>query len=70
VADLDSEGGRFHGDNTGVFHFGFDRAALEQSCAQAGFSELSVDIATEISKPDVSGLPTRFTVFLLTAKKG
>lgn len=70
VADLDSEGGRFHGDNTGVFHFGFDRAALEQSCAQAGFSELSVDTATEISKPDASGRPSRFTVFLLTARKG
>lgn len=25
IADLDSEEGRFHEDNTGVFHFGFDR---------------------------------------------
>jgi len=25
IADLDEEGGRFHGNNNGVFHFGFDR---------------------------------------------
>jgi len=71
VADLDSEGGRFHGDdNTGVFHFGFDRAALSLSAAQTGFNELSVETATEIIKPDASGRPSRFTVFLLTARKG
>jgi Methylase involved in ubiquinone/menaquinone biosynthesis len=71
VADLDSEGGRFHGDdNTGVFHFGFDRAALSLSAAQAGFVELNIDTATEIIKPDASGRPSRFTVFLLTARKG
>jgi ubiquinone/menaquinone biosynthesis C-methylase UbiE len=70
VADLDSEGGRFHGDNTGVFHFGFDRAALSLSAAQTGFNELSVETATEIVKPDASGRPSRFTVFLLTARKG
>ena len=30
IADLDSDGGRFHEDSTGVFHPGFDRAVLVQ----------------------------------------
>lgn len=28
IADLDSDGGRFHESNDGVFHFGFDRAEI------------------------------------------
>jgi len=37
IADLDSEDGSFHSDNTGVFHYGFDREALRKVAQKAGF---------------------------------
>ncbi|MDD2465422.1 MAG: class I SAM-dependent methyltransferase [Desulfobulbus sp.] len=70
VADLDQEGGRFHEDNTGVFHFGFDRKQLQQSFSRAGFSEINVHTATQIVKPDSQHNAARFSVFLLTGLKG
>jgi hypothetical protein len=70
LADLDAEGGQFHEDNTGVFHFGFDRAALRSLCLDAGFVEVADLTATEIEKPDRNGALRRFPVFLLIARKG
>lgn len=70
LADLDAEGGQFHEDNTGVFHFGFDRAALRSLCLEAGFVDVADQTATEIEKPDRNGAPRRFPVFLLIARKG
>src|SRR5512145_640917 len=37
IADLDTEDGDFHSDNTGVEHFGFDRGALMQLFFAKGF---------------------------------
>lgn len=70
VADLDDEGGRFHGDNTGVFHFGFQRDALRSWFAEAGFVDMVDDTAAEIVKDDDAGAPARFSVFLMTGRKG
>ncbi|MBD3790310.1 MAG: class I SAM-dependent methyltransferase [Campylobacterales bacterium] len=64
IADLDIEDGSFHSDNTGVFHHGFDREALEVIAEKAGFKEIKFDTASTISKPHRD-----FTVFLMTAKK-
>ncbi len=64
IADLDSEDGSFHSDNTGVFHYGFQREALEQIAKEAGFSRIRFDTASTINKPHRD-----FTVFLLTAYK-
>ena len=64
LADLDSEDGSFHSDNTGVFHYGFDREALEVLAKEAGFKEIRFDLASTISKPH-----REFTVFLMTAIK-
>ena len=64
LADLDSEDGSFHSDNTGVFHHGFDREALEVIAQEAGFKEITFDTASTIVKPD-----REFTVFLMTAHK-
>ena len=36
VSDLDAEDGSFHADNTGVFHFGFDRQRLKGILESAG----------------------------------
>lgn len=64
IADLDGEDGSFHSDNTGVFHHGFDREALQLIAEEAGFKEVKFDTASTINKPHCS-----FTVFLLTAIK-
>lgn len=64
IADLDSEDGSFHSDNTGVHHFGFDREALEKIAGESGFKEIRFDLASTIHKPH-----QKFTVFLLTAVK-
>lgn len=69
IADLDLEQGRFHTDNTGVFHFGFDREALSASLRQAGFHRVSAQTATHIVKTDSQPQPTRFSVFLLSGEK-
>ncbi len=64
IADLDSEDGSFHSDNTGVFHHGFDREALQAIAEEAGFKDVHFDTASTIQKPHRD-----FTVFLMTAKK-
>lgn len=69
IADLDLEGGRFHGDNTGVFHFGFDRAQLQQMFLHAGYSQVEVSTATQIVKADAQQNQVAFSVFLLTTVK-
>jgi ubiquinone/menaquinone biosynthesis C-methylase UbiE len=69
IADLDLEGGRFHDDNTGVFHSGFDRQALRRQFADAGFGQISDVTAAEIEKPGRDDKPERFSVFLMTGRK-
>ena len=64
IADLDSEDGSFHSDNTGVYHHGFDRLILENIAKEAGFKEIKFDLASTICKPHCD-----FTVFLMTAVK-
>jgi len=64
IADLDTEDGSFHSDNTGVYHHGFDRDALRQIAQEAGFKDVKFDLASTIEKPHCT-----FTVFLLTAVK-
>ena len=64
LADLDSEDGSFHSDNTGVFHYGFDRQLLAKYAQEAGFKDVNFSLASTISKPHAE-----FTVFLMTAIK-
>lgn len=64
IADLDSEDGTFHSDNTGVFHFGFEREALEKIAIEVGFKNIRFELASTINKPHCS-----FTVFLMLANK-
>ncbi len=67
-ADLDKEDGSFHGDNTGVFHQGFDRENLRMLCEQAGFDEIRDTTATTVVK-EVEGVKRAFPIFLICAKK-
>jgi 2-polyprenyl-3-methyl-5-hydroxy-6-metoxy-1,4-benzoquinol methylase len=69
LTDLDLDGGLFHDDNTGVFHFGFDRQDLRKAFLQAGFTDIRDTTATEIAKPGKSGEMRKFTVFLMTGRR-
>ena len=62
ISDLDLEDGSFHTEDTGVFHFGFDRDAFAKSAADAGFRTVQVASASVVQKPQGD-----FPVFLLTA---
>lgn len=64
IADLDSEDGSFHTENTGVFHSGFDRSAFLSSAKSAGFKDLEIVDASIAHKPHGD-----YSVFLLTGKK-
>jgi 2-polyprenyl-3-methyl-5-hydroxy-6-metoxy-1,4-benzoquinol methylase len=68
-ADLDTEDGAFHGDNTGVFHLGFDRTHLRKLLLEAGFTEVQDSTATTVRK-EVEGQGKReFPIFLIVARK-
>ncbi|WP_297440734.1 class I SAM-dependent methyltransferase [Sulfurimonas sp.] len=64
IADLESEDGTFHADNTGVFHFGFKEEKLLNAAKKAGFSDTAFRNINTIQKPHRD-----FGVFLFTAKK-
>lgn len=62
ISDLDKEDGSFHAEDTGVFHFGFDRDQIASAAKSAGFSEVVVSDASVVHKPQGD-----FPVFLLKA---
>jgi len=64
IADLDTEDGSFHSDNTGVYHYGFDREILKNIAIEAGFKDIKFELASSINKPHKT-----FTVFLMTGVK-
>jgi SAM-dependent methyltransferase len=68
-ADLDVEDGSFHTDNTGVFHFGFDREKLKALLRESGFSDIRDTTAATVVR-DVEGKGKKeFPVFLIVAKR-
>jgi len=64
IADLESEDGTFHTDNTGVYHLGFDENKLCQIVKDAGFKDITFEHINTLIKPE-----KKFRVFLLTATK-
>ncbi|NPD47095.1 MULTISPECIES: class I SAM-dependent methyltransferase [unclassified Lentimicrobium] len=64
IADLDSENGSFHKENTGVHHLGFDRAEFLEIAKHVGFKNLKIQSASIIEKPY-----GKYPVFLLTGNK-
>ena len=66
VADLDPEDGRFHEDHTGVFHDGFERTALCDAFARAGYRDVAALTAAEVIKGNAQD---RFSIFLITGRK-
>ncbi len=69
VADLDTEDGSFHGDNTGVFHLGFDRARIKKLLEDTGFHQVQATTAAAMKKEIAGGGEREFTVFLVTGRK-
>jgi ubiquinone/menaquinone biosynthesis C-methylase UbiE len=69
IADLDLDDGKFHSNNDGVFHFGFDRAKLRKAFAEAGFSNVQDVSAAEVRKETLNKEMRQFTVFLMTGQK-
>ena len=68
-ADLDTEDGSFHPDNTGVFHFGFDRAQLKKLLYDTDFAEVRDTTATVLPRPVKGKGICDFPVFLIIAGK-
>ena len=64
IADLESEDGTFHSDNTGVFHFGFDEQKLCDVVKKCGFKDVIFENINTIEKPGRD-----FGVFLLSARR-
>ena len=62
IADLDLEDNTFHKEDTGVYHFGFDRDNLLRIAQEVGFKNTSICDASTVHKPQGS-----YPVFLLTA---
>jgi len=54
LADLETEDGSFHDDQTGVFHHGFSRDELEALLARAGFGSITVRSAAAVRKHEHS----------------
>jgi ubiquinone/menaquinone biosynthesis C-methylase UbiE len=69
VADLDTEDGSFHGDNTGVKHLGFDRQHLSGLLRSAGFRSVRDTTAATMVRDVAEGGSRSFPVFLLIARK-
>ncbi len=68
LADLDTESGDFHSDNTGVEHFGFDRGKLTRVFSEVGFRDIHIETAYEFLRPTPDG-EKKFPIFLLSARK-
>jgi len=64
ISDLDKEDGSFHTEDTGVFHFGFDRDEIASAATQAGFENVEVVSASMIERETGD-----YAVFLLIASK-
>jgi len=64
ISDLDIEDGTFHTEDTGVFHFGFDRNEFQSKAIAAGFKNVKIITASIDEKPH-----GKYPVFLLTGNK-
>jgi len=68
IADLDPDQGLFHGNNEGVFHFGFNRDEIRKTLEEAGFGHIEFRTAAEIVRFIPGGMRP-FTIFLVTGQK-
>ena len=69
IADLDSDGGEFHRDKTGVVHSGFDRAKMRRLFIEGGFQGVRDVTAASVVRDISDGRSREFTVFLMIGRK-
>lgn len=69
IADLDSENGLFHADNTGVYHFGFDRENMMELFRLSGLNEVRACTASNMPRTGNDGVERDFPIFLITGVK-
>jgi ubiquinone/menaquinone biosynthesis C-methylase UbiE len=69
IADLDPDGGKFHGQNDGVFHSGFERSLMRQLFLQAGFVMVRDITAATFTKKLPDEGDRSFSVFLMTGQR-
>jgi ubiquinone/menaquinone biosynthesis C-methylase UbiE len=69
ITDLDTEDGSFHEDNTGIFHFGFERAYLKGLFEKAGLREVRDLTAGKMTKTIEGKGEREFSVFLIIGRK-
>lgn len=70
VADLDPEGGLFHGKQADVMHDGFERDELGRIFSDAGFVGVKFEDAYRLERPIADGTTRSFMIFLMTACRG
>lgn len=68
-ADLDLDGGAFHGPDQQAFHPGFDRDGLRRVFEEAGFTALAFNEVMAVRKPKADGVEGVFPIFLMTGRK-
>lgn len=64
IADLESEDGSFHTEDTGVHHHGFQQDEFIGLACQAGFNQVEMTTVSLVHKPH-----GKYPVFLMTAVK-
>jgi 2-polyprenyl-3-methyl-5-hydroxy-6-metoxy-1,4-benzoquinol methylase len=69
ITDLDLDNGMFHGDHTGVFHSGFERAYMLRLFKQQGLKDIRVRTAATVIKKTSDGSERAFTVFIASGRK-
>ncbi len=69
VADLDLEDGSFHGRRDDVFHLGFERPQIAEWLKTAGFTQVSLQDAHVLPKPNSAGQMRNYGVFLAVGQK-
>jgi putative AdoMet-dependent methyltransferase len=61
IADLESEDGAFHSEDTGVHHFGFDKDEIVKVATSAGFKNIAIATVNVVHKSQGD-----YPVFLLS----
>jgi 2-polyprenyl-3-methyl-5-hydroxy-6-metoxy-1,4-benzoquinol methylase len=69
IADLDSEFGLFHADNTGVHHYGFDRDRMMERFRTAGLTNVRAVTAANMLRVGADNVERDFSIFLITGEK-
>jgi len=64
IADLEKEDGTFHGDNNGIYHFGFDRDEIFDLLAGAGFTGIRIKTVYNVDRNN-----RKYSIFLVCAEK-